>query len=152
MDDRYQIRQANPADLEWVGALERAAFTDPWSESLLRDALAEGASVVECEGAIVAYTFFRRAGSEGEILNIAVAPEHRRKGIARTLLEATLTEFVRAGVDKVFLEVRESNEEARGFYQKLGFHPIGRRSRYYRNPPEAALVLVRHLAPLQGSA
>jgi [ribosomal protein S18]-alanine N-acetyltransferase len=83
----------------------------------------------------------RRVLDEGEISNLAVRSEMRRKGVGKTLVEALLEVFSRAEVVQVFLEVRESNAAAIAFYRILGFCQIGKRAGYYRNPAEAALVL-----------
>jgi ribosomal-protein-alanine N-acetyltransferase len=73
-------------------------------------------------------------------LNLAVAREHRRRGVARSLLGAWL-----AGISgDVFLEVRESNEGAREFYKSFGFQQVSTRSKYYQNPSEAAIVMKFH--------
>ena len=80
------------------------------------------------------------APGESEILNLAVAPERRREGVARALLNAWLAEYT----GDVWLEVRESNQEARTFYQVLGFQVVGSRKEYYQAPLETAIVLKFH--------
>jgi len=80
------------------------------------------------------------APDEGEILNLAVAPELRRSGIARALLGEIFQYFSGA----IFLEVRESNGAARAFYKSLGFQEVGLRKEYYRAPPETAIVMKFH--------
>ncbi len=87
----------------------------------------------------------RTAALEAEILNLAVEPRSRRQGVARALLGAALEVSRAAGATLVFLEVRESNAGAIGFYQLQGFQASGRRRRYYHDPPEDALVLSRVL-------
>jgi len=87
----------------------------------------------------------REAAGEAEILNLAVAPAWRRRGIGRGLMETALEGAVSAGVRRVFLEVRESNAGARAFYSRLGFAEGGRRRNYYRDPEEDALLLSRTL-------
>jgi ribosomal-protein-alanine N-acetyltransferase len=77
---------------------------------------------------------------ETELLNLAVAPEFRRQGVARKLVESLLEEA--PGV--VYLEVRESNGAARKFYNHMGFQEVSRRSGYYQEPPEAAIVMKFH--------
>lgn len=81
------------------------------------------------------------AADEMELLNLAVGPNWRRKGCASVLLSAALSECRSRGVQKVYLEVRESNSRAVAFYKKHGFEQSGRRPRYYRNPEEAALTM-----------
>lgn len=80
------------------------------------------------------------AQEERELLNLAVAPEWRRQGIARELVSAWLEET--AG--EIYLEVRESNRAARNLYQLLGFQSVGCRSGYYQSPPEPAIVMKFH--------
>jgi ribosomal-protein-alanine N-acetyltransferase len=77
------------------------------------------------------------APGEREILNLAVAPPQRRRGVAGRLLEQELGR----GEGSWFLEVRESNTPAIRLYQALGFRFAGRRERYYQNPPEAGIVM-----------
>jgi len=74
---------------------------------------------------------------EAEILNLSVAPEHRRRGIGSALLQA----FLRGRRGRVFLEVRPSNAAARRLYQRFGFTASGRRSSYYQSPTEDAIIL-----------
>ena len=90
--------------------------------------------------AIAGFLVYRSvAGDEREILNLAVDPRYRRRGIARMLLEADCN---RNPAD-YFLEVRASNEAARTFYSVMGFTEEGVRSRYYENPPESGIVMKR---------
>ena len=72
------------------------------------------------------------AADQAEILTIATDPSHRRRGIARSLLEIAETELVDNGVDTLFLEVAEDNKSAIKFYKSAGFEPIGRRPAYYK--------------------
>jgi [ribosomal protein S18]-alanine N-acetyltransferase len=144
MDARYRIRSAVPADAKALLELERRAFTDPWSEASFRDALGSAwtfALVADGAPGIVGYMIGREVAGTGEVLNLAVAPEFRRRGIAGALLEAGLAAFRRRKVDEVLLEVRESNRSAQSLYLSRGFRPIGQRAGYYRNPKEDALVL-----------
>jgi ribosomal-protein-alanine acetyltransferase len=91
--------------------------------------------VAEVNATIAGFMVSRTtAVREREILNIAVAPEFRRRGVASTLIGSLDN-------GEIFLEVRESNEPARQLYRKLGFAEIGRRPEYYENPPEAAVVM-----------
>ena len=80
------------------------------------------------------------AADEREILNLAVAPEFRGKGVARALLDQAFEAFR----GSVFLEVRESNLVAQEFYKSLGFKELSRRKGYYESPPETAIVMKFH--------
>ena len=144
MDGHYRIRPAALADASALVAIERRCFGDPWSEASFREALASTWSfvlVAEASRGVSGYLVGREAGGTGEVLNLAVAPEFRRRGVGEALLEAGLAAFRRSRVDEVFLEVRESNSSARALYARHGFRPVGQRSAYYRNPKEDAVVL-----------
>ena len=78
---------------------------------------------------------------DAEILNLAVEPALRRQGIAAALIEEAARKMVQAGAHRVWLEVRESNAPALALYHRLGFHLSGRRSQYYQNSGEDALLL-----------
>jgi ribosomal-protein-alanine N-acetyltransferase len=125
-------------------ALERRAFTDPWSEASFHEALTSAWTfglVAETNRGMAGYMIGREVAGTGEVLNLAVAPEFRRRGIAGALLEAGVAAFRRRKVDEVFLEVRESNRSALALYLSRGFQAVGQRASYYRNPREDALVL-----------
>jgi ribosomal-protein-alanine N-acetyltransferase len=152
MDARWQIRPARPADAQGLVPIERRCFTDPWSvtafEEIFRSPLGIGL-VAERDHNPGGYLVARAVAGEGEILNLAVAPELRRLGLGGRLLEAGLSALAAAGAKEVFLEVREQNLAAQRLYQRHGFRPVGLRAGYYRNPVEDAIVL--RLA-LQGHA
>jgi ribosomal-protein-alanine N-acetyltransferase len=100
--------------------------------------------VAEVAGRIAGFLVVRQTfagedgeGCEREILNVAVAPDFRRKGVAMFLLRHELD----LGTVH-FLEVRESNTAAQALYRKLGFVEVGRRSKYYDHPEETAIVML----------
>jgi ribosomal-protein-alanine acetyltransferase len=149
MDAPYRIRSAVPADAVGLIAIERRAFSDPWSEASFREALTSPWTfglVAEGARGVTGYLIGREVAGTGEVLNLAVAPELRRRGIGGALLEAGLIALKRRRVEEVFLEVRESNRSALALYQAYGFRPVGQRAAYYRNPKEDALVLRLELA------
>jgi ribosomal-protein-alanine N-acetyltransferase len=144
MDAPFRIRPAAPADAAALVAIERRCFGDPWSEAAFREALSSAWSfglVAESGRRPAGYLIGREVGGSGEILNLAVGPEFRRRGIGGALLEEGLAAFRRRQAFEVFLEVRESNHSAQSLYLARGFRPVGQRAAYYRNPPEDALVL-----------
>jgi ribosomal-protein-alanine N-acetyltransferase len=144
MDAPYQIRSAAPADAAGLVAIERRAFSDPWSEASFREALTSAWTfglVAETGRGLAGYFIGREVAGTGEVLNLAVAPEFRRRGIGGALLDAGLSALQRRQVEEVFLEVRESNRSAQALYLAYGFRAVGQRAAYYRNPREDALVL-----------
>ena len=144
MDAPYRIRSAAPADAAALVAIERRCFSDPWSEPSFREALVSEWTfglVADTSRGIAGYLIGREAAGSGEVLNLAVAPEFRRRGVGGALLEAGLAAFRRRRASEVFLEVRESNRSAQSLYLARGFRPVGQRASYYRNPKEDALVL-----------
>ena len=80
---------------------------------------------------------------EADIINVAVHPSFRRRGIAEAMLARLISDALEAGVRTFFLEVRESNAPARSLYRKLGFDECGRMPRYYSAPVEDAIVMTR---------
>ncbi|HEV7367029.1 MAG TPA: ribosomal protein S18-alanine N-acetyltransferase [Gemmatimonadales bacterium] len=144
MDAHYRIRSAVPADAGPLVEIERRCFSDPWSENSFREALESpwtfGLVAQNAQG-IGGYLIGREVAGTGEVLNLAVAPDCRRRGVARALLRAGLARLRKRRVQEVFLEVRESNQSAQALYLSSGFRPVGQRSAYYRNPKEDALVL-----------
>ena len=146
MDAPCRIRQVTEADLVAVAALEGRCFADPWSMESFRAFAGSVAFVAEDQADLLGYVFAHFAADVAEILNVAVAPEARRRGIGTRLVEHACAVLVRQGVETVFLEVRESNVAAQTLYRELGFSLVGRRRAYYRHPLEDALVLARLLS------
>jgi ribosomal-protein-alanine N-acetyltransferase len=135
------LRPATKSDLPALVELERISFTVPnWpADTFLRYDCTVAEVAGEIGGFLVSREIFRgnaKEGPEREILNLAVAPRHRRLGIATLLIKQ---EFSKKA--SFFLEVRESNLAARALYQRLGFVEIGRRAEYYSNPTETAIVM-----------
>lgn len=128
-----------------VAALERVCFpADPWSEDLYRAALDNPAVAILLargeDGALLGYAVLSTVLDEGNLDNIAVAPEARRNGIADALLSA-LTAFGREHLSRLMLEVRASNAPAIALYEKHGFTAVGRRKHYYDAPREDAILM-----------
>lgn len=127
-----------------VAALERVCFSDPWSEKSVAEELTNPLSlwlVAVEEERLAGYIGSQSVLGESDMMNVAVDPEFRRKGIGETLVNGLVEELKKAGNHCLSLEVRASNEPAIFLYQKLGFVQVGRRPKYYRNPREDALIL-----------
>jgi len=133
------IRRGGARDLDEVAAIQRRSpEAAAW---IVADYLSHEFLVAMAGEQIVGFLVWRLvAPDEAEILNLAVVPEWRRKGVARELVNGALTGFR----GDVFLEVRESNLNAQKFYHLLGFQQLSRREKYYDKPPEAAIVLKFH--------
>lgn len=141
----YRITPMTPDHLPAVAALERRCFpADPWSEAMFRQALDSPDTAVLLaegeDGALLGYTVLYTVLDEGNLDNIAVAPEFRRQGVADGLLSA-LTGFAREHLARLMLEVRASNAPALALYRKYGFAEVGRRKNYYQNPREDAILM-----------
>jgi ribosomal-protein-alanine N-acetyltransferase len=145
------LHPATYSDLPEVAALERACYGDPWPASAFAS-LPGNARVYftvarDVRGRLAGYVVGWYVMDEGELANLAVAPDSRGQGIGRALLDAMLGDAAHRETTQVFLEVRESNLAARKLYASQKFEEIGRRKRYYRNPNEDALILRRMLRP-----
>ena len=146
------LRPAEEGDIAQVAAIEKAAFADPWTEDSFRRLLGgEPAiflvAVFPPDNRVRGYVIGFSIDEDAEVLNVAVEPGSRGKGLAGQMLDAVLIEMTARGVVNAYLEVRESNKAARALYESKGFREIGRRERYYRRPVEDALVLRRCLEP-----
>jgi ribosomal-protein-alanine N-acetyltransferase len=133
------IRRGGPGDLAEVAVIQAASpEAARWD---VADYLQYDFRVSVCGIRVAGFLVSRTlAEGETELLNLAVAPQFRRQGVARKLVESLLAES--PGV--VYLEVRESNRAARKFYNHMGFHEVSSRSGYYQDPPEAAIVMKFH--------
>lgn len=142
------MRPVRPGDLPALLRIEREAFPIPWSERAFRLVMRRdpGAVLVaERSGRVAGYAALWVSADEAELADLAVAPEHRRRGVGRTLLRACLREAAARGASEIFLQVRESNGPARSLYREAGFREAGRRTGYYRAPAEDALVFMREI-------
>jgi ribosomal-protein-alanine N-acetyltransferase len=149
------LRPATEDDLNQVVRIERLCFADPWTEESFRRLLAGLpaiflVAVFPPQQTIAGYLVAFSVGEDAEVLNVAVEPDFRGKGLAGQMLDAVLIELGGRGVRTAFLEVRESNRAALALYASRGFAEIGRRQRYYRRPVEDALVLRKVLEVTEG--
>jgi [ribosomal protein S18]-alanine N-acetyltransferase len=151
-----EVRPGRVEDLPAIQAiLQDAPEAAAWNPKSLEEVFEQNVKyffIAEKDGAVLGFIAGRRLLDEAEVLNLAVLPAVRKKGLGRALLQVLVETFSREGTLQVFLEVRESNRPAISFYQHAGFGEIGKRHGYYRNPEETALVLaVRLNADMTGS-
>lgn len=141
-----EIRVLELNDLNAIEVIEQKAYPTPWSRSMFASELAKPTSI--CLGAfegqdLVGYVINSRYVDAWHVMNVAVAPEHQRRGVATALLER-LFEVTRDDERRGYtLEVRVSNEDAIGLYEKLGFESRGIRRGYYTDNREDALIMWR---------
>jgi ribosomal-protein-alanine N-acetyltransferase len=139
-----EIRTLDLGDLGAIEAIEQRSYPTPWSRSMFASELAKPTSI--CLGAfegedLVGYVINSRYVDAWHVMNVAVDPEHRGRGIATALLErlfAVTADDARRGYT---LEVRVSNEDAIRLYEKLGFDTRGTRRGYYTDNREDALIM-----------
>ncbi|HAS6348037.1 TPA: ribosomal protein S18-alanine N-acetyltransferase [Vibrio vulnificus] len=119
--------------LDAVFRIERQAHSHPWAESLVKDLSSRGAMhhVMLLGEEVVGYFYAQNIVGELTLLNIAVSPQHQRKGYGRQLLEAFIDKGEAAKAESAWLEVRESNHGAMNLYQDIGFNEVDRRRNYY---------------------
>ena len=127
-----------------IAALEQMCFSDPWSEKSVASELDNSLSLwlVALEAdTVVGYIGSQSVLGESDMMNVAVHPDHRRKGIAEALITELVSMLREKGNHCLSLEVRASNMPAISLYEKLGFSQVGLRKNYYRNPREDGLIL-----------
>lgn len=127
-----------------VAELEKKCFCDPWSEGSVASELENPLSrwLVALEGEqVLGYVGSQTVLDESDMMNLAVDPAFRRRGIARALVCALIEQLRKMGSRCLTLEVRASNESAQTLYACLGFVQVGRRKNYYHHPKEDALIL-----------
>ena len=135
------IVRMNESHVASVAELEKQNFSEPWPDIAVRSELTNPLSlwlVAVEDGQVVGYVGSQTVLQEADMMNIAVAETHRRRGIARALVEELIR---RLDAYQLSLEVRVSNAPAIALYESLGFQQVGLRKNYYRKPKEDALIL-----------
>lgn len=139
-----EIVKMTEAHVAQVAQLEQLCFSAPWSENAISGELTNPLScwlVASEDDKVCGYVGSQAVLGEADMMNIAVDPDCRRKGIAKKLVEQLILELKNAGNYQLTLEVRASNAPAISLYENLGFRQVGRRPKYYTKPTEDALIL-----------
>ena len=142
------IREMKSSDVSEIAKLEVMCFSDPWSEKSIASELDNRLSywlVAEEDGVVVGYVGSQSVLDSADMMNIAVAPTYRRKGVGKMLINALTDHLVQKRIRFLLLEVRISNTSAIALYKGMGFEQVGKRPRYYHNPREDALILRKEL-------
>lgn len=147
---RRWIETMRPEYLEQVQAIEQASFKNPWPPASFAAEIQhpwswfrvigparKSGGISRVDGFIICWVIL----SDMHLLNLAITPEYRRKGLAGVLLEDALADFARQGGGYVSLEVRPSNRAAQALYNSFGFKVVGRRKQYYRSDNEDAIIM-----------
>ncbi|MFL5319265.1 MAG: ribosomal protein S18-alanine N-acetyltransferase [Myxococcaceae bacterium] len=149
----FSLRRMVLEDLDAVMAIQRASFKNPWSVDLFKRELTHDWSTIllaeeNCaDGTVqlVGFLIFWLVHDEVHILNVATAPTHRQRGVARMLIDAALEKGRSKACTLATLEVRRGNEAALNLYKAFGFRPVGIRPNYYVDEGEDAIVMVLDL-------
>lgn len=149
--EEFLLVKCGEESVHALAVLERICFpSDFWSEISFYEALRTPAASIYAAynkelTKIVAYGVIYSAADEGDLANIAVIPEMRKRGLGRSLLDSMCRITAESGVLRLFLEVRQSNEPAISLYTSAGFEPVGKRKNYYVRPVEDAVIMQKLL-------
>ncbi len=143
-----QIRPMKREDCEQVAVIEAASFSMPWSLRAFTDTVEKQNFryfVAEEAGEILGYCGFLYVLDEAEIPNVCVKESARKRGVGRQMMTVLMEEAKKLGIAVLYLEVRESNQPARGLYKSLGFEENGIRKNFYEQPVENAVLMSKTL-------
>lgn len=151
LPDDLDLRPARVEDVAAVAALEAELFPDPWPRHLFLQEIGQPLRfqrvIVHRNGELAAYLFACWQADELHILKVATRPPYQRQGLATLLLDLARQEARRRRGRGLILEVRPSNRGAFLLYRQLGYHVLGRRTRYYSDGEDAAVMFL----PLSGT-
>lgn len=143
------VREMQYGDVPAIVAIEADTYAFPWTATIFRDCLLAGYTslVLEHAGGLRGYAIMSLAAAEAHLLNLCVAGQLRRRGFGTRLLQQLLAQARSAGAERIYLEVRPTNQAALEMYREAGFAELGIRRNYYRSLAgrEDAMVLVRRL-------
>lgn len=147
-----RIRPMRLSDLPAVMEVGGRSLPRPWSEAVWSEEFYSPFGlylILEEGGALSGFIGLKLISGEAHVMTVAVCPERRRQGLARTLIKAALSEPTAAGVCHVYLEVRPSNLAARTLYASLGFDETGVRRGYYGDEDALLMTLDLQKNPLR---
>ncbi len=137
------LRALTPADVAAVAALDHLTNPSPWSSAQFLAEVHKPTSyflAVHAAHALIGFGGLWVLPEEGQVVLLAVAPEHRRHGWGKRLLEALIAKAKSEGAKRVTLEVRESAQAALALYEKTGFQVTSRRPKFYEGRETAVLM------------
>jgi len=140
----FKISKAQPRHLDRIMDIENSVFSEPWSRGQFEAKMTDESAVffvAEKGGKVLGYAVAQLFLDEGEIYNIAVAPNVRQRHIGTALMRYIMNYGKNDGVRRFHLEVRAGNLPAIRMYWKNGFGAVGIRKGYYRNPEEDAILM-----------
>ena len=143
-----EIVKMNDGHIKEIAELEKACFSDPWSENMLRSELNSDIAhyfVAENDGRVVGYIGMYITVDTANITNVAVKEEYRRQKVAQKLINCLIEKSNEEKLDFITLEVRKSNNPAISLYQKFGFTIVGTRKAYYSDNNEDAYIMTKSL-------
>lgn len=143
-----KIGKMTENDLDEVVEIEKATFADPWPKKAFKYDLSSDYSMpitAKIDNSVVGYASIYFVIDEMQIGNIAVEPGFQHRGIGAKIMQFIIEEAKRLKINHIYLEVRQSNENAQKLYLKFGFVVSGRRRLYYRHPTEDALIMVKEM-------
>lgn len=144
----FNIQPLTDKYLEDVSLIESESFSQPWTLNQFAEALRSGyiiSTVAVSDGRAVGYIILYNIAGEGQITNIAVKSDYRRRGIARGLFDYIFELSKSLNISRLTLEVRVSNNSAINLYKSIGFTEDGIRPNFYEHPQEDALLMSKVL-------
>ena len=143
------LRFANINDSEQLAQLDQYCFAIPWSKQSFFSDLKNDENnvylVIEEQKEIIAYGGFHKIIDEAEVMNIAVSPAWRKKGLASLILFEMIEAAKKMKLNKISLEVRSKNLAAQKLYLKFGFEKIGLRNAYYADDKDDAIIMLKNI-------
>lgn len=140
----YSIVSLSSEHIRGMAEIERLCFSTPWNEEMLAEELTNSRAVYAValsRGRVLGYAGMHAVLDEGYITNVAVHPDSRRRGIGNALVQTLIGCGQDTGLAFLTLEARAGNREAISLYTSCGFGEAGRRSGYYKEPKEDAVLM-----------